>query len=207
MPGFTVRYRRFANANSFIRIRDGIVEVRITDVLEGAPAPIQEALAWILLGKLFRREIPAAWADRYRRWMNRADVRRHLHLLRQSRGRKYISGPQGEHYNLETIFEELNQRFFHGLMGRPALGWSRQVSRRLLGHFDPSHNAIVISRVFDSAAVPRVALEYVMFHEMLHLRHPVEHRGARRCVHTIEFRAAERQFPQLKEAKAVLKTL
>lgn len=207
MPGFTVIYRSFANANSFIRMRGGSVEVRITDVLEGAPAPIQEALAWILLGKLFRREIPAAWPDRYRRWMNRADVRRHLHLLRQSRGRKYISGPQGEHHNLETIFEELNQRFFHGLMGRPELGWSRHVSRRLLGHFDPSHNAIVISRVFDSLAVPRVALEYVMFHEMLHLCHPVEHKGARRCVHTSEFRAAEKQFPQLKEAKAVLKTL
>lgn len=207
MPGFTVLYRRFANANSFIRLREGSVEVRITDVLEGAPAPIQEALAWILLGKLLRREIPAAWPDRYRRWMNRADVRRHLHLLRQSRGRKYISGPQGEHHNLETVFEELNQRFFHGLMGRPELGWSRRVSRRLLGHFDPSHNAIVISRVFDSPAVPRVALEYVMFHEMLHLCHPVQHNGARRCVHTSEFRAAEKQFPQLKEAKAVLKTL
>ncbi len=207
MPGFTVLYRRFANANSFIRLREGSVEVRITDVLEGAPAPIQEALAWILLGKLFRREIPAAWPDRYRRWMNRADVRRHLHLLRQSRGRKYISGPQGEYHNLEIIFEELNQRFFHGLMGRPELGWSRRVSRRLLGHFDPSHNAIVISRVFDSPAVPRLALEYVMFHEMLHLCHPVQHNGARRCVHTSEFRAAEKQFPQLKEAKAVLKTL
>ncbi|MEP7365573.1 MAG: SprT-like domain-containing protein [Acidobacteriota bacterium] len=207
MPGFTVLYRRFANANSFIRMREGNVEVRITDVLEGAPAPIQEALAWILLGKLFRREIPAAWSDRYRRWMNRADVRRHLHLLRQSRGRKYISGPQGEHHNLDTIFEELNQRFFNGLMGRPELGWSRRISRRLLGHFDPSHNAIIISRVFDSLAVPRVALEYVMFHEMLHLCHPVEHKGARRCVHTHEFRAAEKQFPQLKEAKAVLKTL
>ena len=61
--------------------------------------------------------------------------------------------------------------------------------------------------MFDSLAVPRLALEYVMFHEMLHLRYPVEHRGARRCVHTYEFRAAEKQFPQLKEAKAILKTL
>lgn len=207
LPCFTVCYRRFANANSFIRLRGGTVEVRITDVLEGAPAPIQEALAWILLAKLFRQPVPPAWAGRYRRWMNRADVRRHLHLLRQSRGHKYISGPQGEHYNLETVFEELNQRFFNGLMGRPELGWSRRASRRLLGHFDPSHNAIIISRIFDQAQVPRLALEYVMFHEMLHLCHPVDHSGTRRCVHTREFRAAERQFPSLQEAKAILKTL
>jgi hypothetical protein len=46
-----------------------------------------------------------------------------------------------------------------------------------------------------------------MYHEMLHLRHPVEHRGARRCVHTPEFKAAERQFERLAEAKQALKDL
>jgi hypothetical protein len=46
-----------------------------------------------------------------------------------------------------------------------------------------------------------------MFHEMLHLRFPVEHHGPRRCVHTSEFKAAEKEFPGLKEAKAALKLL
>jgi hypothetical protein len=46
-----------------------------------------------------------------------------------------------------------------------------------------------------------------MFHEMLHLRYPVEHGGMRRCVHTREFKDAEKKFPQLKEAKEMLKRL
>ena len=46
-----------------------------------------------------------------------------------------------------------------------------------------------------------------MFHEMLHLRHPVEHRGARRCVHTPEFKEAEKAFPRLLEAKSILKAI
>jgi hypothetical protein len=46
-----------------------------------------------------------------------------------------------------------------------------------------------------------------MFHEMLHLRFPVEHNGARRCVHTREFRAAEKQFEHLVQAKDALKKL
>jgi len=46
-----------------------------------------------------------------------------------------------------------------------------------------------------------------LFHEMLHLRFPVDHRGARRCVHTTEFKQAEREFPQLKEAKELLKKI
>jgi predicted metal-dependent hydrolase len=105
------------------------------------------------------------------------------------------------------VFEALNAEHFQGLLARPQLGWSRGVSRNRLGHFDPSHNAIVISRIFDSPQVPGLALEYVMFHEMLHLRYPVEHNGARRRVHTREFRQAEKQFVKLKEAKEILKRL
>jgi hypothetical protein len=128
-------------------------------------------------------------------------------LVRQIRGRKFVSGPQGTHYNLDVVFEELNARYFDGLQARPRLGWSRQESRSMLGHFDPSHNAIIISRIFDKAGVPVLALEYVMFHEMLHLRYPVEHNGASRRVHTREFRQAEKQFAKLTEAKEMLKRL
>jgi predicted metal-dependent hydrolase len=105
------------------------------------------------------------------------------------------------------MFEELNFRYFFGLMARPALGWSRQESRTMLGHYDPSHNAIVLSRVLDRAETPRLAVEYVLYHEMLHLRHPVEHEGARRCVHTRAFKDAEKQFERLREAKAMLRKL
>lgn len=207
VPEVRIGFRRYANANSRIRLKDSVLEVVIADVLQGAPAPIMEALAWILISKLYRRATPAAFEHRYRLYLNRRDVRRELHLLRQIRGRKYISGPQGQTYNLEEVFEELNQRFFHGLMGRPLLSWSRGASRSLLGHFDPSHNAIVLSLILDRPEVPRLAVEYVMYHEMLHLRFPVEHSGARRCVHTAEFKKAEREFPGLKEAKEALKHL
>ena len=108
---------------------------------------------------------------------------------------------------LSKIFERLNRQFFDGLLGRPQLGWSRGVARNMLGHFDPSHNAIVISRIFDRQTTPPLALEYVLFHEMLHLRYPAEHQGVRRRVHTREFREAEKMFPRLKEAKEILKKL
>jgi len=52
-----------------------------------------------------------------------------------------------------------------------------------------------------------LGLEYVMFHEMLHLQHPVDHHGVRRRVHTKEFRESEKKFPGLAEAKEILKRL
>ena len=206
-PEIAVEFCRFANPDSFIRLHNGKLKVRISDLLESAPAPVMEALAYILLGKLYRKAIPRLYAHRYRLYLNRKDVRRQAQLVRQLRGRKFISGPNGEHRNLEEIFESLNGRFFGGMMGRPQLGWSRNASRHHLGHFDPSHNAIVISRIFDHPRTPLLALEYVMFHEMLHLQFPVDHSRARRCVHTREFKEAEKQFPDFAQAKELLKKL
>jgi hypothetical protein len=206
-PAVRLKFCKFANANSSVRWDASGLEFRITDVLEGAPSAIFESLAYILISKLLRRQPPRHHSERYRRYLNRKEMRRSLQLVKQTRGRKFVSSPQGETYDLESIFDQLNQAHFHGLMAQPLLGWSRRPSRVLLGHFDPSHNAIVISRLLDRPEVPRLALEYVLFHEMLHLRFPVEHRAARRCVHTREFKQAENEFPLLKEAKHLLKVI
>jgi hypothetical protein len=207
VPAIRLEFCKFANANSFVRWDEDGLEFRITDVLEGAPAQILEALAYILLSKLLRRPTPKMYAERYRRHLNRKEMRRSLQLVKQARGRKYVSSPQGTYYDLEAIFEELNLRYFHGLVARPLLGWSRKPSRTILGHYDPSHNAIVLSKHLDRANVARLAVEYVMFHEMLHLRFPVEHRGARRCVHTAVFKQAEKEFIGFKQAKELLKRI
>lgn len=205
VPRIDVRFPKYANANSRIRLHEGLLTVRISDLLEGAPAPIQEALAHILLGKLFRNSPPLSMLARYRRYLNRADIRRTLHLVKLERGRKVLRDPKGEIYDLEEIFEELNTRYFHGLMARPQLGWSPTCSRTTLGHYDPSHNAIVISRLFDSRKASRVIVNFVMFHEMLHLKYPTEHKAARRCVHTKEFKEAEREFEGYHQAKTTLR--
>jgi hypothetical protein len=207
LPVIRVQFRRYANANAQVKLEDGTLHVRLADTLAGAPEPVIEALAEILLSKLFRRPVPALSNDRYRRYLNRRDVRRSLDLVRQIRGRKQVRPPRGECYNLEEMFEELNFRYFHGLMARPILGWSLQASRTMLGHYDPSHNAIVLSGILDRKETARLAVEYVLFHEMLHLRYPAEHNGARRCVHTRAFKEAEKQFERLKEAEAILRRL
>jgi hypothetical protein len=207
VPAVRLTFCKFANANSSVRWDETGLEFRITDVLEGAPSSILESLAHILMSKLLRRPSPRTHSERYRRYLNRKEMRRSLQLVKQTRGRKFLSGPQGQAYHLQEMFEELNHAHFHGLMAQPLLGWSRRLSRVMLGHYDPSHNAIILSRLLDRPTVPRLAVEYILFHEMLHLRFPVEHRGARRCVHTREFKEAEKQFPLLKEAKQLLKTV
>jgi hypothetical protein len=207
MPEFRVEFYPFANVNNTIRLREAVVHVRISDLLEGAPEAVIAAIAHILLAKIYRKPIQPLHSTRYRRYVSSHDMSAKAQLVRQMRGRKRIGSPRGQVYDLDQIFEELNQRFFYGLLARPRMTWSRSHSRHSLGHFDPAHNAIVVSRVFDQPRVPPYAVEYIVYHEMLHLKHPVKLRGSRRCVHGQEFQAEEKLFPDLEKAKAFLKIL
>jgi len=207
VPEFQVGFYRFANINNTIRLRQGRIFVRLSDLLEGAPEPVLYAILHILIAKLYRKPVDAGHAARYRKLTGSSAMAEKTHLIRQLRGRKRIEGPQGRHYNLDQLFDELNLRFFHGLMARPQMTWSGKHSLRSLGHFDPAHNTIVISRVFDRPGVPRYAVEYIVYHEMLHLRHPVKLRGSRRSVHPPAFQAEEKLFPQLAEAEQFIKGL
>lgn len=207
MPPFVVRFRRFTSLNTTIRLREGRILVSLSDLLEGAPESVLRAIAHILLAKLYRKDIDPAQNVRFKRFASSSAVTRQTELIRHARGTKRFSGPEGRFFNLEEVFDALNERFFGGLLGRPDLTWSETFAKRSLGHYDAAHNTIVVSRVFDRPSSPRYAIEYLLYHEMLHLKHPVRMRGLRRCVHSAAFKADERQFPQLTEALAFIKRL
>jgi hypothetical protein len=207
MPEISVEFYSYTGISNTIRMRSGRLLVRLSDQLEGAPEAVLASLAHILLSKLYRLRVERAHSLRYRKYVSTHDISQKSHLVRQVRGHKRLRSAQGRWYDLEAIFDGLNTKFFHGLLGRPRMSWSQSGSRSLLGHYDPAHNAIVISRIFDHFAVPRNAVEYIVYHEMLHLKHPVRVRGGRRCVHSAEFRAEESLFPRLEEAKRFVRRI
>ena len=207
MPEFEIQFYPFANINNTIRLRDNKLKLRISDLLEGAPDSVLHAIFHILIAKIYRKPIENEHAVRYRRYVSSHDLSRKAHLVRQMRGRKRIASPLGHVYDLDAIFEDLNTRFFHGLLARPQMTWSSIHARNSLGHYDPAHNAIVVSKIFDHPRVPKYAIEYLVYHEMLHLKHPVKLRGSRRCVHPKEFMEEEKLFPHLEQAKDFIKRL
>lgn len=206
-PAFEVRFHPYANLDSRIQLEEGHrkILVKVSDQLKAAPPSVHEALAHVLLSKLYRKRIDPEHDKRYREFVNRSDVRRQAQEIRRRRGRKQMESPQGEVYDLDAMFDDLNRRFFGGELLKPSLGWSPRVSRRLLGHFDPAHESIVLSRCLDSEKVPAFVVEYVLFHEMLHVKHPVEYGKHRRCVHTPAFNREEKTFPRYEEANRFLK--
>jgi len=204
-PGITVRFHQFTNLTSNIRLIQGQLLVKISDLLESAPAQVQESLAYILLSKLFRQQPPRQMLEIYRLYLSRQEVRGKLHAVRQERGRKMLADPAGHHFNLDAMFQAINARYFANSIAKPKLGWSMQQSRTILGHYDASHHAIAISRRLDRADMPDHVVEYVLYHEILHIKHPVEHQGATRRIHTRSFKQEEKLFEEYAEAKAFLR--
>ena len=68
MPPIEIKFRRFTSLNTTIRLREGRLIVRLSDLLEHAPETIHHAIAHILLAKLYRKPIEPVYADRYRRY-------------------------------------------------------------------------------------------------------------------------------------------
>lgn len=207
IPPIHARFYRFTSLNTTIRLREGELRVHLSDLLESAPEMVLRAIAHILLAKLYRKPVDRGYAARYRRYTLSEAVVRQTEQIRQLRGRKRVRTAEGRRWNLDEVFDSLNLRYFHGLLGRPVLTWSDHHARRLLGHYDAAHNTIMVSRVFDRPDTPRYAIEYLMYHEMLHLKHPVTVRRGRRCVHGRAFQEEEERFAELAAARAYLKAL
>ena len=204
-----VRFRPYARMRSRVRFdRDGMrILADLSDLLLEAPRSTLESLAELLLSKLYGMPVPQDARDAFNRWANQPENHRRRLETERARGRKRMLSPKGRTHDLDALFDHLNERLFDRSLHKPALGWSPQTSRRRLGHYDAAHDAIVISRILDQPEAPRLALEYVLYHEMLHVKHPVRLSEGHRCVHTPEFLADERRFPGGDEAKRLLRKI
>ena len=205
LPSLQVEFRPFAGLRSTICLRKDYLEVCLSDVLQDAPLLVLEALAEILLCKVYRSRASREARECYLAHVLKPGVRQRIDQARRQRGTKRLLPARGRWHDLEEIFERLNQQLFQGELAMTRLGWSLQNSRTTLGHYDAGHGTIVINRVLDSLKAPAHLVEYLVFHEMLHMRFPVERNGHRRVVHSREFREAERKFPRYEEARKSLK--
>jgi hypothetical protein len=181
------------------------LEVRLSDLLRDAPLLVLEALAEILLCKIYRRRASREARECYLAYVLSPVIRRRIDQARRQRSTKRLLPGRGRWHDLEEIFQRLNHTFFNGQLSMVRLGWSPQNSRTILGHYDAGHGMIVINRALDSPTAPAHLVEYLVFHEMLHMRFPVERKGQRRVVHSRGFRKAEREFPKYEEARKSLK--
>jgi hypothetical protein len=200
-PEIEVKLYPYAGLHHTIRLRGGRVYVRISDIFKDAPPNVHRALAFILVAKLLSRPTPEVHQRIYRDYAYSPQILRASDIARRRRGRKLISSARGNVYDLDKMFDRLNRKYFDGRMEKPTLTWSQRRTRRILGHHDAAHETVVISKTLDGRDVPEWFVEYILYHEMLHIKHPARLINGRRYYHTNAFRAEEQRFPYYRDAQ------
>jgi predicted metal-dependent hydrolase len=201
VPPISVEFYSYVGINHTIRIRAGGAFIRIAEMCRDMPADAHRDLAYILVSKLLRKRKKGIDSDAYHEYIKTAEMRERAAESKRTRGRKVITSSTGAVYDLESIFDDLNAEYFESELPKPVITWSAKKTFRILGHHDAAHDTIVISRSLDAADVPKFVVDYVLFHEMLHIAHPTVHHNGRRYYHTPAFRRDERKFPMFDRAE------
>jgi len=201
MPEIIVSFYNYIGINHTIRVREGKVFVRLTELCREMPLNAHKGLAFILVAKLLRKRIPPQAREIYSSFIKTSEIQSRAKENKRTRGKKIITSAKGEIYDLDGIFEKTNQIYFNNSIPKTILSWSTRKTYRILGHHDSTHETIIISKSLDDKNVPKFVVEYVVFHEMLHIFHPTQTRNGRRYNHTPEFRRDERKFLYFTEAE------
>ncbi len=201
VPVIDVRFYPYAGLRHTIRIRSGQVYVRLSDLLKDSPPEVIPALAFILVARLLGKRVPEVHERTYRDYSLKPDVMRSSDIARRHRGRKLISSAQGRNYDLDKMFAKLNRRYFDSTLQKPTLTWSQRKTRNVLGHHDRVYETITISKTLDSPLIPDWFVEYILYHEMLHIKHAAQMINGRRYYHTADFRTDERRFARYEDAQ------
>jgi len=108
--------------------------------------------------------------------------------------RKSDTNFQGQYFNLLQIFNFLNQLYFDNKLPVINIGWSRRKNFRRLGSYDSGKQLIRVSKILDHPDVPPYVVSGIVYHEMLHMIHPIYQNKNRRIIHGPEFKRDEKKF-------------
>lgn len=134
-------------------------------------------------------------------------VRANHHLIRRRAPAPDQIVTAGTYHDLRPHFDELNAEHFGDKIDAP-ITWGRFPAPRRqrsirLGSYAPDAHIIRIHPYLDQAFVPAFFVRYIVFHEMLHAELGIEvSETGRRCIHTREFNARERAYPDYARAVA-----
>lgn len=173
----------------------GVVEVRLHHMFLDAPEPVLDALAhWIK----HPRSAGAGAAIN-------AFIRSQNHKVRPKPRRAICIRTRGHCYDLQALYQEVNAAHFENRVNAhitwgntPPRGNRRSIR---FGSYMERDNVIRIHPLLDQPLVPDFFIRFIVFHEMLHadLGTRVTPSG-RRSMHSPEFRARERAYPDYARA-------
>lgn len=204
--GRPIDLRMNNNLHSLISARaDGAgpgIRISLHRMFLGAEPEVIEALA-----RFVHKSTPDA------RRIIREFINHHRELIASARSvsaprRAVIGSARGKLHNLHERAAKLNESHFRGALsyaiiwGRPVRGGKSQ-RHVTLGTWNDRQRVIRIHPMLDLPNVPTFFLDYIIYHEMVHIAVPsrVEEESGRLYHHTPEFYALETSYPRYAEAR------
>lgn len=117
------------------------------------------------------------------------------------RSRNLALSHEGESYDLNESFDRLVDSGLIKECGDVYLTWTRRPNRRRMGYCNVLMRTVAISSLLDSPRVPKLLVDYVLYHELLHI---LLSSGDLSTNHNRFFKMMEARFPEQKEAERLL---
>ena len=198
-------FTSFKEMNFRWTLKGNAVTLKVSDYLNDAPDEVLEeflkgAMTYIVGGR-------HVFGKRYMEYMTSDEFILSKRPVYYRRGRRLLRSDIGEYRNLFDAVQRLVER---GLLNESDIQntlftWTAEPTFIRLGYCSQMFRIVVISSIFDDPKVPEELLDYVVFHECLHLRQG--YRPFNRRPHDSEFQRQERMFPRYEEMESQLKSL
>jgi len=203
-PRLVVTFRPLAEAYFRTTARGGELRVVVNDAFEEAPIDVLRDMAKVIVARASGAARPRRVGKAFWEYVETEELRGRMQRNYLVRQRSFVPDPRGEAWDMEDLFDHVNDRYFQGALGRPMMGWTRRPITYRWGWYSSMvrpNGLIVLNRLLDDPKVPSYVLEGTMHHEMLHMLSDPEIVGDRRVVHTREFREREREFHRYPELR------
>ncbi len=205
-PPCEIQFFRYKNIKNTLRVRDGLIRVRISHMLMQAPPEVIGAVFEILLCRTYRLRSYEEANLLYNHYINSPEFLANTSLPDKQNRQILKLGTEGKTANLDQRFEHLNNQYFEGNLRSLSLNWTERKSRKILGQFIPHRDEILINSILDHPLVPVSVIDFILYHEMLHAFLDIKISATgRKLVHNPDFKQKERKFEGYKFASEFIR--
>jgi len=181
----------------------GWIEFETSDYLKDAPPEVMKGLAEMIFSRLSGTrmdEYPKVMHD----WITSDEFVRNNQPEFLRRSKNLTGKAAGAHIDLNESYKRLVDMGLVEYDKDIVISWTKRPNVKSIGHASVLMKVITISSALDSSNIPSFVSDFVLFHELLHLKKGFDPFGER---HGSDFRAMESLHPKASEADEWLKRL
>jgi hypothetical protein len=178
-------------------------DFKVSDYLADAPPEVIEGIARIIFSRISgsgSKEYPKNMEE----WLTNCEFAKANRPTYLRRSRNLTGSAKGKCRDLTESYNRLVEQGMIPQMDDIVFTWTKEPNIRRVGYCSVLMRVIAISSVFDTESIPEFVLDFIVYHEMLHMMRGFDPLGK---LHDAEFQAEESKYPMKTESEEWLRRL